>query len=306
MSSDAERGAWAGEGRLPYRGDPVLTARPRWRRELYRVIFEHDTRGGKTFDILLILAILLSVAAVLLESVPEIRGRRGGALRGAEWVFTLLFTVEYVLRLLSARRVTRYVTSFYGIIDLFAILPTYVSLVLPGGQAFAVIRILRVLRVFRVLKLAQFVGSERLLIAALRASARKIVVFLIAVVTIVVVVGAVMYVVEGPSRGFTSIPVAMYWAIVTVTTVGYGDIAPQTPLGQVFAAFLMVLGYGIIAVPTGIVTVEMASARLGTGPGGSARALVGRSDPVCPRCLRTGHDPDAVHCKLCGAPLRQE
>jgi len=216
-----------------------------------------------------------------------------------EWAFTLLFTAEYVLRIVSAKSVTRYTRSFYGLIDLLSILPTYLSVVLPGGQAFAVIRILRVLRVFRVLKLAQYVGSERVLLAALRASAHKITVFLIAVLTVVMVVGATMYFLEGPERGFTSIPRAVYWAIVTVTTVGYGTIAPQTPLGQILAALLMILGYGIIAVPTGIVTAQMMDSRGRAMPG--TRTATGMVQ--CQGCGSPGHDADANHCKYCGAEL---
>ncbi len=291
-----------GPGRSPrgrpatgYRSDPVLTARPAWRRELYRIIFEHDTPAGRAFDVLLIVAILASVAAVMLESVDPIALRYGEGLRTAEWVFTFLFTVEYITRLAAARRAGRYARSFFGVVDLLAILPTYLSLVVPGGQALAVIRILRVLRVFRVFKLAQFVGSERLMLVALRQSAYKIAVFLVAVLSIVTVVGSLMYFVEGPEHGFTSIPRGIYWAIVTVTTVGFGDITPATIPGQLIAAALMVVGYGIIAVPTGIVTAEMLGTR--------ASLRETRRGSPCDACGLAGHEPDAGYCRGCGAAL---
>lgn len=310
---------------IDYENHPVFRARPRWRRELHRIIFGHLTPGGKLFDVVLIITILMSVAVVMLESVTSVRARHGPTLRTAEWVITIAFTVEYALRLASAERARRYARSFFGVIDLLAILPTYVSLVVPGGQALAVIRILRVLRVFRVLKLAQFVGGEQLLLRALRASAYKIVVFLVAVLTIVVAVGAMMYVIEGPDSGFTSIPAGVYWAVVTLTTVGFGDITPVTALGQMLAAFLMVLGYGIIAVPTGIVTVEMMDRRgrsvapgVGSAEPPPAAGDSGRSEPPdspagqtrppsppvrCPHCGADGHPSDARFCRLCAAQL---
>jgi voltage-gated potassium channel len=291
---------------IDYDNHPVFRARPKWRCELHRIIFGHLTPAGKLFDIILIAMILVSVAVVMIESVASVRLRYGSALRTAEWVFTLLFTLEYATRLASAESAPRYARTVLGLIDLLAILPTYLSLLVPGGQAFTVIRILRVMRVFRVLKLAQFVGGEQLLIRALRASSYKIVVFLIAVVTVVVIVGSFMYFIEGPEQGFTSIPVGVYWAIVTLTTVGFGDITPQTAFGQVLAAMLMILGYAIIAVPTGIVTVEMAAAGQRPvslspneprepGPPGERR--------VCLGCAAEGHDADATHCKFCGVGL---
>jgi voltage-gated potassium channel len=291
---------------IDYENHPVFRLRPRWRRELHRIIFGHLTPAGKLFDVILIAVILVSVAVVMIESVETVRLRRGPALRTAEWVFTILFTLEYILRLVSAESAPRYARSALGLVDLLAVLPTYVSLLVPGGQAFTVIRILRVMRVFRVLKLAQFVGGEQLLIRALRASSYKIVVFLVAVLTVVVIVGSVMYFIEGPRRGFTSIPVGVYWAIVTLTTVGFGDITPQTSFGQVLAAMLMILGYAIIAVPTGIVTVEMAavgerSVKLTRdAPRESDRSSERR---VCLGCAADGHDEDAIHCKFCGLDL---
>jgi len=262
-----------------------------WRARAHEVIFGHDTAAGKAFDVLLIIAILASVGVVMLDSVAAL-ARFHGVFLWAEWVFTLMFTAEYVLRLLCVRRTSAYALSFFGLVDLLAVLPTYLSLLVPGGQYLIVIRILRVLRVFRVLKLAQYVGEARTLGLALRASRYKITVFLFTVLTIVVVVGSLMFLIEGPRHGFTSIPRGVYWAIVTLTTVGYGDIAPATPVGQAVAALVMILGYGIIAVPTGIVTVELAH-----------QAQKVRSFLVCPQCGEGGHDPDARHCKLCGSLL---
>ncbi|HZI19943.1 MAG TPA: ion transporter [Pyrinomonadaceae bacterium] len=263
-----------------------------WRGRLHEIIFEADTPGGRAFDVTLIVLILLSVLAVMLESVGEMRERFGAELYVAEWAFTLLFTVEYLLRLLSVRRPARYAFSFYGVVDLLAIVPTYLSLLLPGSHYLLVVRILRLLRVFRVLKLAAHLSEADVLLRALRASRRKISVFLLTVMTLVVIIGTLLYVVEGEENGFTSIPTSIYWAVVTLTTVGYGDISPKTPLGQAFAVLVMITGYGIIAVPTGIVTVELAQA---------ARGAV--STQSCPECGSEGHDADAVHCKYCAARL---
>ena len=265
---------------------------PPWRTRVYDIIFLHDTPAGKTFDVALIAAIVLSVGVVMLDSVEPVAGSYRNAFRVAEWIFTVLFTLEYILRLLTVRQASKYALSFFGVIDLLAVLPTYLSLLLPGGQYLVVIRILRVLRVFRVLKLAQYVGEARTLGAALRASRYKITVFLFTVLTIVVVVGSLMFVIEGPEAGFTSIPRGVYWAIVTLTTVGYGDIHPLTPHGQFLAALVMIMGYGIIAVPTGIVTVELAH---------QAQRTI--SPLRCPSCGAEDHDGDAHHCKECGAKL---
>ncbi|MCA1577467.1 MAG: ion transporter [Acidobacteria bacterium] len=263
------------------------------RARLHEVIFESDTRAGRAFDLILIWLILLSVATVVLESVREIREQYGVLLYGLEWLFTVLFTIEYLLRLLSVRRPLRYATSFFGVVDLLAVIPTYLSIIVPGSQYLLVVRILRLLRVFRLLKLSEYVTEADTLRRALRASQRKISVFLSAVVLLVVIIGAMMYVVEGEANGFTSIPVSIYWAIVTLTTVGYGDLSPKTPLGQMLASIVMVIGYGIIAVPTGIVSVELAHAVRERGISGQA----------CPSCSAEGHDPDAVWCKYCGAKL---
>jgi voltage-gated potassium channel len=263
-----------------------------WRRRFHEVIFEADTPAGRAFDLALLVAILMSVLAVLLESVSGIRESHGGWLRAAEWSFTGLFTVEYVLRLASVERPARYARSFFGVVDLVAVLPTYLSLVLPGAQGLLVLRAVRLLRVFRILKLAHFVGEARVLGNALRASARKISVFLFTVLIMVLIIGATMYLIEGEESGFTSIPRSIYWAIVTLTTVGYGDITPLTVPGQLLASFVMILGYGIIAVPTGIVTVEL------------SRAWPPRvTTQSCPSCGAEGHDADARFCKHCGAGL---
>ena len=268
-----------------------LTSRSPWRARLHEVIFEAGTAGGRAFDVGLLVAILMSIVVVMLESVADIRREHGGMLRAVEWTITIAFTIEYALRLVAVDRPWRYALSLYGLVDLLAILPTYLALVLPEAHSLMVIRAVRLLRVFRILKLAHFLGEAQQLAQALRASSRKIIVFLGAIVTLVIVTGALMYVVEGEEHGFTSIPTSMYWAVVTMTTVGYGDIAPRTPLGQLLAAVLMILGYGIIAVPTGIVSVELAR----TGHPVSAQA--------CPACGGEGHDPDATHCKYCGAHL---
>lgn len=262
-----------------------------WRDWLHEVIFEADTPGGRLFDILLIVTILASVAAVMLDSVKSINIVYSDYLYTLEWIFTILFSIEYLLRLLSVDRPMAYATSFYGIIDLLAILPTYVSLVLPGAQYFMVIRVLRVLRIFRVLKLVPYLGEANQLWRALKTSRRKIIVFVFSVLVVVSVCGSLMYMIEGEKNGFTSIPRSIYWAIVTLTTVGYGDISPQTAIGQTLAAMIMILGYGIIAVPTGIVTAELAQ--------------MGKpiSTQSCPSCSAEGHEVDSKHCKFCGAHL---
>lgn len=262
------------------------------RARLHEIIFEADTPAGKLFDVLLIVSIVLSVLIVMLDSVSSINASYGELLYIGEWVFTLLFTVEYLLRLYSIGRPLSYATSFFGVIDLLAILPSYLSILFPGTQYLIVIRILRVLRIFRVLKLVQYLGEARLLLQALRASKRKIAVFLFTVLVLVVIFGSLMYLIEDPSSGFTSIPRSIYWSIVTLTTVGYGDISPQTDLGQTIAAIIMIIGYGIIAVPTGIVTVELSHAFNKQS-----------STQACPECSAEGHDNDAKFCKYCGFKL---
>lgn len=263
------------------------------RRRLHEIIFEADTRAGRLFDLALIWLILLSVATVILESVRSVRVKYGDLLYLLEWLFTLLFTAEYLLRLLSVRRPLRYARSFFGVVDLLAIIPTYLSIFVPGSHYLLVIRILRLLRVFRLLKLSEYVAEADTLRHALRASSRKISVFISAVLLLVVIIGALMYVIEGEAHGFTSIPISIYWAIVTLTTVGYGDLSPRTPFGQVLASIVMIIGYGIIAVPTGIVSVELAHA--------VREQKITRQS--CPSCGAEGHDPDALCCKYCGAKL---
>jgi voltage-gated potassium channel len=263
-----------------------------WRQRLHEIIFEAETPEGKAFDVALLVCIVASVVVVLLDSVASIRARYGTVLRGLEWTFTILFTVEYVLRLATVGKPLRYALSFFGIVDLLAVVPTYLSVFFAGAQSLIVIRALRLLRIFRVLKLAHFVGEARMLRAALHASLRKITVFLGTVLTIVLIVGALMYLIEGEESGFGNIPQSMYWAVVTLTTVGYGDIAPQTVIGKALASVVMIMGYGIIAVPTGIVTVELAHAR---------RAPI--STEACPECGSGGHDADADYCKYCGGRL---
>lgn len=263
-----------------------------WRAKAHEIIFGADTPAGKAFDIALIVTILVSVVAVMLESVAPVRARYGSVLRITEWVITVVFTIEYILRLLCVGQPARYARSFFGIIDLLAILPTYISFFIPGAQALAVVRVLRILRVFRVLKLVQYVQEARVLRQALANSGRKILVFLFVVFTIVIIVGAMMYLVEGEAAGFTSIPLSVYWAVVTLTTVGYGDIAPVTALGQFLSALLMIVGYGIIAVPTGIVTTELVRGQQGE-----------ITTKACHECSLEGHDADAKHCKGCGAQL---
>ncbi len=262
------------------------------RARLHEVIFEADTPTGRLFDVLLLVLIVSSVSVVMLESVPAVRDDHGWLLIRLEWLFTILFTIEYLLRLYSVRAPWKYATSFFGVVDLLAVLPTYLSLLIPGAQAFLVIRILRVLRIFRVFKLAGYLNESRALWVAVKGSSRKIFVFLFAIINIVVVTGAIVYVIEGPARGFSSIPTSIYWAVVTLTTVGYGDIVPLTTAGKFLSMMLMLLGYGIIAVPTGIVSAEVVQV---------VRGKI--STQACPHCGAEGHQYDAVHCRKCGEKL---
>ena len=263
-----------------------------WRARLHQIIYEADTPAGKLFDALLISAILLSVLCVMLDSVAWISAEYGGALYAAEWFFTILFTIEYALRLVCVARPMKYAASFFGVIDILAIIPAYIDLFVPGGRYLLIVRVLRVLRIFRTFKLFEYLDEGMYIVQALRASRKKISIFLASVLTAVVVLGSFMYLVEGGVNGFTSIPTSIYWAIVTLTTVGYGDIAPKTTLGMGLASIIMILGYGMIAVPTGIVTVEMVQAA-------SSR----KSTQVCPSCAAEGHDTDALYCKSCGVKL---
>lgn len=262
---------------------------------LHEIIFEADTRAGKWFDVILILSILFSVLVVMLDSVTVFNQAYGVFLSASEWGFTILFTIEYLLRLFCAKKPVRYATSFLGIVDLFSILPTYISLFIPGSQYLIVIRVLRVLRIFRVFKLVPYMGEVSTLMTALNASRRKIIVFLMTVLALVVIFGSLMYLIEGEGNGFTSIPRSVYWAIVTMTTVGYGDISPKTNTGQALASLIMILGYAIIVVPTGIVATELSMPRQKKG-----------TTQACPACMAQDHDPDAKFCKFCAAQLNSE
>lgn len=280
---------------LEAESDAAYYGRPAggWRLRLFRIVCESDTRAGKIFDVAVIIAIILSVAAVLADSVEGISSQHGRMLNVIEWMFTGLFTIEYIARLVSVRRPMRYARSFFGIVDLAAVLPTYLAVLFPDAQVLIDVRILRLLRVFRIFKLTRYLLEFRLLGLAMANSMRKILVFLSVVVMAVLIVGTLMYVIEGPQHGFTSIPKSIYWALSTITTVGYGDIVPRTELGRTLAGVVMLIGWGILAVPTGIVTAEMTAQRLGE-----------RGYRRCAECGSTGHDGDAVFCRICGATLR--
>ena len=266
---------------------------PTWRERLHTVIFEADTTAGKLFDVLLLVAIVMSIIIVMVDSVESIHEPYHHMLDAAEWAFTLLFTVEYVLRLLCVRRPWRYAVSFFGVVDLLAILPTFISLIIPGSESLLVIRSLRLLRIFRIFKLARFLSEASALRRAVWASRAKIIVFIATILISVIIMGSAMYLIEGEEKsGFTSIPQSMYWAIVTMTTVGYGDIAPVTTLGKTIAAVIMVLGYSMIIVPTGILSAEMVQA--------SRRSV---STQACPDCMAEDHASDAIFCRICGSRL---
>ena len=262
------------------------------RQYLYRVIFGTDTPAGKRFDLILIYSIFISVGVVILESVQDIASRYATAILVAEWFFTILFTIEYGLRVYCAPNRWRYITSFYGVIDLLAILPTYVGLLVGNINYLIIIRLLRVLRIFRVLKLMRYLEEANILMRAIGASHRKILVFFGTVLVLATVFGALMFVVEGPEHGFTSIPTSVYWTIVTITTVGYGDITPQTTIGKIIASFAMLTGYSIIAVPTGILTAEL-----------NQELMRDRQRLSCQACHAVGHERDAKHCRFCGESL---
>jgi voltage-gated potassium channel len=267
-----------------------------WKERVRVIIFEADTPAGKLFDVVLLIAVLASIVAVMLDSVASIRAEYGRALDVAEWTFTVLFTLEYALRLACVPVPRHYARSFFGVVDLLAILPTYLSLLLPGAEHLLVIRGLRLLRIFRVFKLGRFLGEASILRKALADSRHKVIVFLGTIAILVTILGTAMYLLEGEENGFTSIPISVYWAVVTMTTVGYGDIAPQTVMGKALATVVMILGYSIIAVPTGIVTAEIVEAAV------AARKV---STRCCAQCMAEGHDPDASFCKACGASLEQ-
>lgn len=268
--------------------------------KVYEVIFGYENRAGKIFDLVLILAIFVSVLAVMLDSVPDINALYHPQLYALEWMFTLLFTVEYALRLYSSPSSKGYAFSFFGVIDLISILPTYIAFLWPGGVYLIIIRILRVLRIFRILRLLRYMGEATLLARALLQARRKILVFLYVLLTMITIVGSLMYLVEGPENGFTSIPRSVYWAIVTITTVGFGDIVPQTPLGQFIAAMTMILGYAIIAVPFGIVGAEI------IGEHQRMQKPKQVDLRVCNNCNHSGHDKDAKYCMHCGVELEAE
>ncbi len=259
------------------------------KRKIFDIIFEADTKAGKIFDISLLVFICMSVLVVVLESVPEIRLRYHDLLYTIEWVFTIIFSLEYLLRVFITPKKLGYIFSFYGLIDFIAILPTFIAIIISGAHSLIIIRAFRLLRVFRILKISRYTNAGQSLVKALQASKAKIGVFLFVVLTLVLFMGTLMYLIEGESNGFTSIPKAIYWAIVTITTVGYGDLTPTTTIGQLLSSTLMILGYAIIAVPTGIITVEM--------------SRLNKNTQVCPSCLKEGHDDDATFCKSCGDKL---
>ncbi|SNR32689.1 voltage-gated potassium channel [Lutibacter agarilyticus] len=270
---------------------------PKWKSELHDIIYEADTPKGKIFDILLIITIIISIVLVMLESVESIDKKYHDLLNISEWVITILFTIEYFARIICIKKPSTYIFSFYGIIDFLATIPKYVSIFLVGSHALVALRALRLLRVFRILKLARYLGASIGLMTALKASRIKISVFLFSVIVLTIILGTIMYLVEGPANGFTSIPRSMYWAIVTLTTVGYGDIAPHTPFGQFIASLVMILGYGIIAVPTGIVTAEI------TRVDQKKSAI---NTQHCSNCSADNHLDTSKYCHKCGEKLKNE
>lgn len=270
-----------------------------WKNAIHEVIYEADTPLGKLFDIVLIFLIVLSVILVMLESIKEVDQQYHRILLTLEWVVTIFFTLEYIARLISIRKPWKYVFSLYGIIDFVSTIPLYLSYILAGSQVLLAVRAFRLLRIFRILKLVKFMGEASQLKAALKASRAKIAVFIYVVLILSVIMGTLMYLVEDNEAGFTSIPRSIYWTIVTLTTVGYGDIAPQTSFGQLLATVIMILGYGIIAVPTGIVTVEYSK----HSKGAKGKTLVHTSTQACPCCSAEGHRDDATHCYKCGELL---
>ncbi|WP_240663113.1 ion transporter [Mucilaginibacter limnophilus] len=265
-----------------------------WRFRLHEVIYESNTRAGKAFDVGLLIAIFTSIIVVMLDSVQSIHGHYGKLFHVLEWIYSGLFTIEYILRLISIRKPWNYVFSPLGLIDLLALIPSYLSIFFAGAQSLLVFRALRLLRVFRIFKLGHFLTEVNFLKQALKGSVRKISVFLLTVLTLVVILGSIMYLVEKRENGFSNIPESIYWAIVTITTVGYGDISPVTPMGKFVASVVMLIGYAIIAVPTGIITHDLALAR---------RNSKQELPESCPNCSREGHDSDAEYCKYCGSPL---
>jgi voltage-gated potassium channel len=267
-----------------------------WKYKLHVIIYEADTPAGKLFDVVLLIFIVASIILVMLESVNSIDAKYHNLLNIAEWIVTILFSIEYIARIISVKKPIKYITSFYGIIDLLSTIPKYLSLIFVGTHALVALRALRLLRIFRILKLARFLGASNNLLTAIKASRAKISVFLFAVVIISVILGTIMYLIEGEEHGFTNIPKSVYWCIVTLTTVGYGDIAPQTPIGQLIASMIMILGYGIIAVPTGIVTTEMSKLSSKKTP---------TNTQACLNCGTEDHKDNAEFCYECGHKFRE-
>ncbi|WP_211295627.1 ion transporter [Polaribacter porphyrae] len=260
---------------------------------LHEIIYEADTKEGKLFDVVLLIAIIASILLVMLESVDSFDEKHHKALYVGEWIITILFSIEYILRIISIKKPSKYIFSFYGIIDLLSTIPIYLSFIFVGSQGLVALRALRLLRIFRILKLARYIGASNKLMLALKASRAKIAVFLFFVLIVCIILGTVMYMVEGAENGFTNIPKSIYWAIVTLTTVGFGDIAPQTPLGQLIASVIMILGYSIIAIPTGIVSSEMTK----------TTSKEDHNTQSCPNCLKENHKEKAVFCYNCGSIL---
>jgi len=273
-------------------GEIKSTTKTSWRSKIHEIIYEADTTAGKVFDILLLIAIIISVVVVMLESIASLEEKYGNLFHQIEWILTILFTIEYFFRIWVIKKPSKYIFSFFGIIDLLAILPTYLSLFVSGSQYLLVIRSLRLLRVFRIFKLTRYLTESRILVSALAASRTKITIFIFTVLMLVSIIGSLMYLVEGPKNGFTSIPTGIYWAIVTMTTVGYGDITPGTSLGKFLSSIIMILGYGILAVPTGIVSSELVQAK-----------KTHTNTQSCKNCNNNDHQDDAVYCKICGELL---
>jgi voltage-gated potassium channel len=261
------------------------------KKRLHEIIFEADTQAGKVFDLMLITTILLSILLVMLDSVEKIHERYSVPMRTTEWVITIIFSIEYLLRIYVVQKPAKYIFSFYGIIDLLAILPGFIAFIFPGSQNLLVIRAIRLLRVFRVLKFTRYTSAGRQLVVAIKRSREKISIFILTILTLAVIFGTIMYLIEGEENGFKSIPLSIYWAIVTLTTVGYGDLSPVTAIGQFIASIVMIMGYAIIAVPTGIVTSEM------------IKLQTNNNTQICPNCMFDNHDDNALYCKKCGTAL---
>ena len=265
-----------------------------WKKRLHEIIYEADTKEGKVFDVILLIAILASILLVMLESIESFDTKYHEVLNIGEWIITILFSIEYILRIFSIKKPTTYIFSFFGVIDFLSTIPMYLSFIFAGSQGLLALRALRLLRVFRILKLARYIGASNKLMIALRGSRAKIAVFLLFVLIVCIILGTVMYMVEGEENGFTNIPKSIYWAIVTLTTVGFGDIAPQTPLGQLIASAIMILGYSIIAIPTGIVSSEMTKTDINK---------IETNTQSCPACLDEEHTEGATFCHNCGSIL---